>query len=71
MADPETGLVAWRGPDGYIYQTVELASYIIEALLNTIRAIINAIKAIIYLVKTFIDSVKALVHILFERSEQS
>lgn len=38
MADPKTGLVAWRGPDGFVYQTVELASYIIEALLKAAEA---------------------------------
>lgn len=37
-ADPQTGLVAWKGPDGHILTTVDLASYIIDELLDAAEA---------------------------------
>lgn len=37
-ADPQTGMVAWKGPNGHILTTVQLASYIIEELLDAAQA---------------------------------
>lgn len=37
-ADPQTGLVAWKGPGDHILTTVQLASYIIEELLDAAEA---------------------------------
>jgi molecular chaperone DnaK len=37
-ADPKTGLVAWKGPNGHIIPTVQLAAWIIEELLDAAEA---------------------------------
>lgn len=37
-ADPQTGLVAWKGPEGKIITTAQLAAYVIEELLDAAEA---------------------------------
>lgn len=37
-ADPQTGLVAWKGPQGKIITTAQLAAYVIEELLDAAEA---------------------------------